>query len=126
VTGDWDTWDKFVALDNTNVTNVVLIGRLEPPIGLALSIWLLQSRVSPWTVAGSLVCFVGVAATALFASSEQKIAMMGDLFHLGKIILIGIVLSAIGNLRQMKTTARQPLRLTPGKHMEMTIGFRGF
>jgi drug/metabolite transporter (DMT)-like permease len=81
----------FAALDNTNVTNVVLIGRLEPPIGLALGIWLLRarsvplaSRVSPWTVAGALVCFVGVAATALFASSGQKIAMMGGLFHLGK------------------------------------------
>jgi hypothetical protein len=44
----------------------------------------------------------------------------------GSIILIGIVLSAIGNLRQMKTTERQPLRLTQSKHMEMAIGFRGF
>ena len=74
----------FAALDNTNVTNVVLIGRLEPPIGLALGVWLLRARVNPWTVAGSLVCFVGVAATALFASSGQKIAMMGELLHLGK------------------------------------------
>jgi drug/metabolite transporter (DMT)-like permease len=241
----------FAALDNTNVTNVVLIGRLEPPIGLALSVWLLRSRVNAWTVAGSLVSFAGVATTAFFASSGQKIAMMGGVFHLGKgelqvaiaalilaiasvlsklrlqqiplgffslfrtglgtivffflanylygsehfaeafspflwqwmlvygaiivaagqlcwfaglrkatsaqttlanscqpiaaiamaylilgevpttaqylggsIILIGIVLSAIGSLRQAKTSAKL-IRLTPGKHMEMAIGFRG-
>jgi drug/metabolite transporter (DMT)-like permease len=74
----------FAALDNTNVTNVVLIGRLEPPITLALSVWLLGSRVNAWTMAGSLMSFAGVAATAFFASSGQKIVMMGNLFHLGK------------------------------------------
>jgi drug/metabolite transporter (DMT)-like permease len=45
----------FAALDNTNITNVVLIGRLEPPIALALGVWLLRSLVRPWTVAGSLI-----------------------------------------------------------------------
>jgi drug/metabolite transporter (DMT)-like permease len=242
----------FAALDNANVTNIVLIGRLEPPIALALSVWLLRVRVNAWTVAGSLVSFAGVAVTAFLASSGQKIAMMGGLFHLGKgelqvaiaasilaiatvisklrlqmiplgffslfrtglgtivffilanylygsghfaeafspflwgwmliygafivaagqlcwfaglrnatsaqitlansfnpiaaiaiaylilgevptmaqylgggIILVGIVLSAIGNFRQAKTSAKRT-RLTPGKHMEMAIGFRGF
>lgn len=74
----------FAALENTNVTNIVLIGRLEPPITLALSFWLLRSRVNAWTIAGSLMSFAGVAATALLASSGQKIAMMGGLLHLGK------------------------------------------
>jgi drug/metabolite transporter (DMT)-like permease len=242
----------FAALDNANVTNIVLIGRLEPPITLALTVWLLRSRVNVWTVAGSLVSFAGVVATALSASSGQQIAMMGGIFHLGKgelqvaiaafilaiatvisklrlqkislgffslfrtglgtivffifanylygsrhfaeafspflwgwmliygaiivaagqlcwfaglrkatsaqttlansfnpiaaiaiaylilgevptmaqyfgggIILIGIVLSAIGNFQQAKISAER-IRLTPGKHMEMAIGFRGF
>ncbi|GFE69949.1 DMT family transporter [Chroococcus sp. FPU101] len=53
----------FTALAQTNVTNVVLIGRLEPLITLALSVWLLKTRVNSWTVSGSLVSFVGVAVT---------------------------------------------------------------
>lgn len=74
----------FAALDNTNVTNVVLIGRLEPPVTLALSIWLLRSPVNLWTIAGSIVSFVGVAITALLASSQSTMTMMGGLIHLGK------------------------------------------
>jgi drug/metabolite transporter (DMT)-like permease len=50
----------FAALDNTNVTNVGLIGHLEPLIGLALSVWLLRSRVNPWTVTGSLILLAKV------------------------------------------------------------------
>ncbi len=74
----------FAALDNTNVTNVVLIGRLEPPVTLALSIWLLKSPVDIWTISGSIISFVGVAITALLASSQSNITMMGGLIHLGK------------------------------------------
>ncbi len=73
----------FAALDNTTVTNVVLIGRLEPPLTLALSAWLLGVRVNIWTVAGSLVTFVGVAITAFLASSGQVVMGMGFL-ELGK------------------------------------------
>lgn len=242
----------FAALDNTNVTSVVLIGRLEPPVTLALSIWFLRSPVNIWTIAGSVVSFVGVVITALLTSSQSTITMMGGLIHLGKgelqvaiaalllavatvlsklrlqqiplgffslfrtalgtivffilahyiygsqhfaeafspflwgwmliygaiivaagqlfsfaglknasvaeitftnsvrplvaiafaylilqeaptvaqywggsIIFIGIILGAIDNLRQAKTSTKRT-RLTPGKHMEMTIGFRGF
>lgn len=42
----------------------------------------------------------------------------------GGIILIGIVLSAIGNFRQTKTSTKL-IRLTSSKHMEMTSDFRG-
>ncbi len=74
----------FAALDNTNVTNVVLISRLEPPVTLALSVWLLRSPVNIWTVAGSVVSFVGVGITAFLASSQPAITMMDGLIHLGK------------------------------------------
>ncbi len=74
----------FAALDNTNVTNVVLIGRLEPPVTLALSIWLLRSPVNIWTIAGSVISFVGVGITAFLASSQSTITMMGGLIHLDK------------------------------------------
>lgn len=34
----------FQALALTQVNNVVLVGRLEPPLTLALSVWLLRER----------------------------------------------------------------------------------
>jgi drug/metabolite transporter (DMT)-like permease len=74
----------FAALDNTNVTNVVLIGRLEPPLTLALSVWLLRSPLNAWTVAGSLACFAGAATTALLSRSGQALVMMGGGLSLGK------------------------------------------
>ena len=74
----------FAALDNTNVTSVVLIGRLEPPLTLAFSVLILKVRVNAWTVAGSLTAFVGVLLIAFLASSGQMISMMGGLFYLGR------------------------------------------
>jgi drug/metabolite transporter (DMT)-like permease len=53
----------FTALDLTNVNNVVLIGRIEPPLALALSVWLLRAKVNIWVVAGAIAAFVGVALT---------------------------------------------------------------
>ena len=49
------------ALSHTMVNNVVLVGRLEPPLTLALSIWFLGERTNAWEIVGSLVSFVGVA-----------------------------------------------------------------
>jgi drug/metabolite transporter (DMT)-like permease len=97
----------FAALDNTNVTNIVLIGRLEPPIALALSVWLLRSPVNIWTVAGSFASFLGVVATTFFASSEAKITMMGGLFHLGT----GEIQVAIASLILAVATVLSKLRL---------------
>ncbi|RMG10542.1 MAG: EamA family transporter, partial [Cyanobacteria bacterium J055] len=48
----------FMALDLTSVNNVVLIGRIEPPLILALSILLLGDRVNFWVIAGAIVSFV--------------------------------------------------------------------
>jgi drug/metabolite transporter (DMT)-like permease len=55
----------FTALDLTTVNNVVLIGRIEPPIVLALSVWLLRAKVNVWVVAGAIAAFVGVVLTIL-------------------------------------------------------------
>lgn len=93
--------------------------------------------------AGQLCWFAGLreatAAQTTLANSFNPIAAIAIAYLIlgevptmaqylgGGIIVIGIVLSAIGNLLQMKTAARRhPLRLTPGKHMEMAIGFRVF
>jgi drug/metabolite transporter (DMT)-like permease len=104
----------FAALDNTNVTNVVLIGRLEPPVTLALSIWILRSPVNIWTVAGSVVSFVGVVITTLLTSSPSTISMMGGLIHLGK----GELQVAIASILLAVATVLSKLRL-----QQIPLGF---
>jgi drug/metabolite transporter (DMT)-like permease len=74
----------FAALSNTNVTNVVLIGRLEPPLTLAFSVLLLKMRVNVWTIIGSIVGFIGVAVTALLSGSNQTIPLMGGMVQIGR------------------------------------------
>lgn len=74
----------FAALDTTNVTNIVLIGRLEPPLTLAFSVLLLNARLNRWTIIGSIVSFAGVGVTALLASSGQTFPVMGGLFQVGR------------------------------------------
>jgi drug/metabolite transporter (DMT)-like permease len=77
----------FSALDRTNVTNVVLIGRLEPPIALFLSILLLKVRVGRLTIAGSLICFAGVFVTASFNHAEVSLGRGELLAALGATVL---------------------------------------
>jgi drug/metabolite transporter (DMT)-like permease len=98
----------FAALDQTNVTSVVLIGRLEPPIALALSVWLLGARVNAWVITGSLLSFVGVGITVLLGSSGPMTTMMGGLLvQLGK----GELLAGIGAIVLAIATVISKLRL---------------
>lgn len=86
----------FAAFDYTTVTNIVLIGYIEPSLTLALSFWLLGSRVNLWTVMGSLISFTGAVVTAFLGDSRQMITMMGGL-QLGKgeifVAIAAIILS---------------------------------
>ncbi|MDV2993439.1 MAG: hypothetical protein N4J56_003093 [Chroococcidiopsis sp. SAG 2025] len=43
----------FQALAVTNVNTVVFLGRLEPPLTLLLSVWLLSERVNFWEILGA-------------------------------------------------------------------------
>lgn len=69
----------FMALDLTSVNNVVLIGRIEPPLILALSILLLGDRVNFWVIAGAIVSFVGVALTVLLQEPNPEMMDMAGL-----------------------------------------------
>lgn len=73
----------FIALDLTTVNNVVLIGRLEPPLILALSILLLKDRVNFWVIAGAIVSFIGVVLTIVLQSPETEMMAMGG-FQIGR------------------------------------------
>lgn len=53
----------FEALSRTMVNSVVLVGRIEPPLTLALAVWLLGERTNRWEIAGAIVAFIGVVIT---------------------------------------------------------------
>ncbi len=44
----------FTALSITNITNIVLIGRIEPILSLALGVWILSTPLNPWIIFGSV------------------------------------------------------------------------
>jgi drug/metabolite transporter (DMT)-like permease len=74
----------FAALSVTMVNNVVLVGRIEPPLTLALSVLLLRERVNRWVVAGAIASFVGVILTILLQSSGENMVHMGGVIQVGK------------------------------------------
>jgi drug/metabolite transporter (DMT)-like permease len=81
----------FQALSQTAVNNVVLVGRLEPPLTLALSVWLLKERVNRWEILGAIAAFFGVTLTILLQPPTATMMTMGN-FTLG----VGEVLAAVG------------------------------
>ncbi|MEC4813026.1 MAG: DMT family transporter [Scytonema sp. PMC 1069.18] len=81
----------FQALALTGVNNVVLVGRLEPPLTMAVSVWLLRERVNRWEVIGAVVAFIGVTLTIFLQPPEESMMNMGGL-HVG----LGEFLAAAG------------------------------
>ncbi|MBH8551855.1 DMT family transporter [Nostocaceae cyanobacterium CENA357] len=83
----------FQALALSNVNNVILVGRLEPPLTLALSIWLLRERVNLWEIVGAIAAFIGVTLTIFLQTPQATMMNMGGL-HLG----LGEFLAASGSV----------------------------
>jgi drug/metabolite transporter (DMT)-like permease len=85
----------FMALDQTGVNNVVLIGRVEPPLTLVLSVLLLREQVNSWVIAGAVLSFVGVGLTILLQPpSEPMIAMLGVQMGRGQLLALGGAIAA--------------------------------
>lgn len=82
----------FEALSRTMVNNVVLVGRIEPPLTLALSIWLLRERTNGWEIAGAIVSFIGVVVTVVLQGLGENTMTSGGFGILGW----GEILTAIG------------------------------
>jgi drug/metabolite transporter (DMT)-like permease len=89
----------FQALVITGVNNVILVGRLEPPLTLALSIWLLKERVNIWEFIGAIAGFVGVILTIILQPPTDAMMNMGG-FSLG----IGEVLAAVASIAGTAST----------------------
>ncbi|MGB3693275.1 MAG: DMT family transporter [Spirulinaceae cyanobacterium] len=82
----------FDALGRTQVNNVILISRIEPPLVLALSIWLLGERVNKWQVSGSFVALFGVLTTVFYQSLREDMMSPELLSSFGR----GEIFTALG------------------------------
>lgn len=98
----------FQALALTMVNNVVLVGQLEPPLALALSVWLLKERVNLWRIVGAAVSFVGVILTISLQPNLSHITDTGNFFHTG----IGEILTAVSTIALSASTIVSKLNLS--------------
>lgn len=64
------------------MNNVILVGRLEPLLTLALSVWLLRERVNIWEFFGAIAAFVGVILTIILQPPTETMMNIGG-FGLG-------------------------------------------
>jgi drug/metabolite transporter (DMT)-like permease len=89
----------FIALSITSVNNVILIGQIDTPLVLALSVLLLGDRINPWVIFGASLAFVGVTLTVLLQPPSEAMMSMGLTLDLGSILtLVAAVFKAIANL----------------------------
>jgi drug/metabolite transporter (DMT)-like permease len=101
----------FQALALTPVTNVLLVGRLEPPLTIALSIWLLQERVNRWEFMGAIIAFIGVTLTIVLQPAQfNMMSAAGLQFGLGELLTaLGAIALAIATIVGKKWLSHVPL-----------------
>jgi drug/metabolite transporter (DMT)-like permease len=89
----------FQALSLTNVNNVILVGRIEPPLILVLSVWWLKERIDRWQMAGIGLSFVGVMLTVFLQPiAERSTDMIGLPIGLGEILTACSALAAAASV----------------------------
>jgi drug/metabolite transporter (DMT)-like permease len=104
----------FQALTLTQVNNVILIGRIEPPLTLALSVWLLKERVSVWQFTGAIAAFFGVTLTIVLQPQQASMISMAGL-HLGLgeiLVTLGSIAVAISTIISKKYFSKIPLGIS--------------
>lgn len=101
----------FQALSLTPVTNVLLLGRLEPPLTLALSIWLLRERLNRWEVLGSIVAFTGVVLTIVLQTDRSHMTpVAGFQVGVGEVMAVsGAICLSIATIVAKKHLGSVPL-----------------
>ena len=97
----------FQALSVTAVNNVVLVGRLGPPLTLALSIFILKESVNGWQIAGALVSFLGVILTISLQPATANAMNVGS-FQIG----VGEFLAAVAAVAQVAAMIVSKKRLS--------------
>lgn len=100
----------FMALEITDVNNVILISRIEPPISLMLAVIFLQAKVNKWVVGGAFISFLGVVITIFTSTPEITTQMLG----IGKgdlMTAVGAIAAAIGGILSKVSLQKVPLGL---------------
>lgn len=91
---------SFEALSRTMVNNVILIGRIEPPLTLALAIWLLGERVNNWKISGAIISFAGVILIIILQNFLENSIDSTNTIAIGSgeiLAAIGAITAAISN-----------------------------
>ena len=90
----------FFALERTAVNNVVLIGRIEPPVTLALSVFILGARVNKQIIIGAVLAFVGVVLTiVLQPPSDEMLVMSGFAIGQGELmVMMGAIALSVSDI----------------------------
>ncbi|MEH2177705.1 DMT family transporter [Nostoc sp.] len=97
----------FQALALTEVNNVILVGRLEPPLTMALSVWLLKEQVNRWEILGAIAAFIGVTLTIILQPSQAATINMGVL-RVG----VGEFLAAVAAVASVASTIIVKVRIS--------------
>lgn len=82
----------FYALEHTTVTNVVLIGRIDPPLFILAAWLLLKEDFEPWAFAGGVVALIG-AVTIIALKGDSAALNLGP----GEIAAFFATLAFIGS-----------------------------
>lgn len=98
----------FMALDLTMVTNVVLIGRIEPPLALVLSIFLLKERVDIWSIIGAIVSLSGIVMTVFLQTLWENMMSPSVFITVGR----GEIMTAVAAVALAVATIISKSRLT--------------
>lgn len=94
----------FYAIEHTAVTNVVLVGRVEPVLILVLSVFVLGERLNTWALAGALVALAGAGLVVLRQGDGAEFALgRGELAALGA--STAFTLSTVFSRRYLKHVA---------------------
>jgi drug/metabolite transporter (DMT)-like permease len=80
----------FTALDRTAINNVILVGRIEPALILALSVLILKAKANTWDIAGAIATFIGVALIMLLQSSSSLVFASGEILTVIAAIALAI------------------------------------
>lgn len=103
----------FQALALTSVNNVVLVGRIEPALTLALSIYFLGERVNRLQALGAVAALLGVGVIIVLPSLSRGTGSFPG-FHLGAgelLAVIGAMALSISTIISKRRLSHVPLGL---------------
>lgn len=82
----------FIALDYTTVTNVVLIGRIEPPLFLLATFFILGEKLDPWAFAAGIIALCGAVLMIALGGEDASFS-----FGKGEVATVFATLSFIAS-----------------------------